>query len=212
MPLCCLRLFYISITGIQLSSWKQLDILIWKWTPVFMMEFSGPVIHEHRHSTTFTPVRTSNLSISQRTAQHTFQWTKQSLRQPLKLYKCTASHLVKYIQQKNTPASLAGMLRLHAASVKNRCPVMTNHVKAFTERSIAGWIKVELFITTEFKQKHWFHNLNLLTSMRAGNWDFLCVLKAENILRLLSHASLFCNDLCIRACQHAKLKLYIWSL
>ena len=71
---------------------------------------------------------------------------------------------------------------------------MTYHVKACTECTAAGWIKVELFVTTDFKQKHRFHNLNLLTSMRAGNWDFLCVLKAENILRLLFHASLFCND------------------
>jgi hypothetical protein len=112
----------------------------------------------------------------------------------------------------STPASLAGTLWLCAANVNRKCPVMTNLVKACTERSVAGWIKVEIFITTEFKQKHWFHNLNLLTSMRAGNWDFLCVLKAENISRLLSHASLFCNDVCIRTCQHAKLKLYIWFL
>lgn len=41
--------------------------------------------------------------------------------------------------------------------------------------------------------KHWFHNFNLLTSMSAGIWDFLCVLKPENILFLLSHACLLCN-------------------
>jgi hypothetical protein len=159
-----------------------------------MVVLSVPVIHEHRDSTTCTPVRTSNLSTSQHTAQHTFQWTRQPQSQPLKLDKGTASHLLKYGQQWSVPTSPAGMLRSCAANVKNRCPVMTNHVKACTECTAAGWIKVALFVTTEFKQKHWFHNLNLLTSMRAGNWDFLCVLKAENILRLLFHVSLFCND------------------
>jgi hypothetical protein len=42
--------------------------------------------------------------------------------------------------------------------------------------------------------------------MRAGIWDFLCVLKPENILHLLSHASLPCNDVYIRTCQHARVQ------
>jgi hypothetical protein len=48
--------------------------------------------------------------------------------------------------------------------------------------------------------------------MRTGSWDSLSVLKPENTLHLLSHASLPCNDVYIRTCQHAKVIKLLQSL
>lgn len=60
----------------------------------------------------------------------------------------------------------------------------TKQVQAWTE----GMSETGAIHDNWIQTKHRFHNCNLLTSILAGIWDFLCVLKPENISFLLAHA------------------------